>query len=312
MSEALTDGAVPGGAAPTELTAGGMLRQARQAQGLHIAALAAAIKVAPRKLEMLEADRFDELPDATFARALAQTVCRTLKIDAEPVLAKLPLPPQMGRLEHVTRGLNEPFRDHTGGAEGFDRSVVLRPVVWGPALLVLATLVVYLIPPGTWRLPELLPAGGAASAPVEVVTTTVPPVAPAASDAVAPPAASEAAAVAESAASGASAVVETVHSAPPPSEQASAPATTAAAANSAPKGPLVLRASTESWVEVRDAAGQVLLSRSLLAGESVGLDGAMPLRLKIGNAEGTEVSFRGKPVELTPFVRDNVARLELK
>ena len=48
------------------------------------------IKVAPRKLEALEADRYDELPDLTFTRALAQTVCRALKIDAEPVLAKLP------------------------------------------------------------------------------------------------------------------------------------------------------------------------------------------------------------------------------
>ena len=59
-------------------------------QGLHIAALAAAIKVAPRKLDALENDRYDELPDATFTRALAQTVCRTLKIDAAPVLALLP------------------------------------------------------------------------------------------------------------------------------------------------------------------------------------------------------------------------------
>ena len=78
-------------------TAGGLLRQARQAQGLHIAALAAAIKVTPRKLELLEADRLDELPDATFTRALAQTVCRTLKIDAAPVLALLP-PPKGHRL----------------------------------------------------------------------------------------------------------------------------------------------------------------------------------------------------------------------
>jgi cytoskeleton protein RodZ len=306
MSETLTEGSEPGHNPSGELTAGGMLRQARQAQGLHIAALAAAIKVTPRKLEMLEADRFDELPDATFARALAQTVCRTLKIDAEPVLAKLPLPPQMNRLEHVTRGLNEPFRDRMASVEGFDRSVVLRPVVWGPALLLVATIVVYLIPPGTWRLPNLLPAGGPASAPAaaEVVTATVPAAAPPASET----AASAPAAEVESAAPAGSAVVETVHSAPPPGEEASVPA----AATAAPKGSLVLRASSESWVEVRDAAGQVLLSRSLLAGESVGLDGAMPLRLKIGNAEGTEVSFRGKPVELTPFVRDNVARLEVK
>ena len=67
-----------------------MLRAAREKQGLHIAALAAAIKVSPRKLDALENDRWHELPDATFTRALAQTVCRTLKVDARPVLDKLP------------------------------------------------------------------------------------------------------------------------------------------------------------------------------------------------------------------------------
>ena len=46
-----------------------MLRAARQQQGLHIAALAAAIKVTPAKLEALEAGRIEALPDATFARA---------------------------------------------------------------------------------------------------------------------------------------------------------------------------------------------------------------------------------------------------
>ena len=45
--------------------AGALLRAARERQGLHIAALAAAIKVSQRKLEALEADRGDGLPDAT-------------------------------------------------------------------------------------------------------------------------------------------------------------------------------------------------------------------------------------------------------
>ena len=71
---------------PGTATAGSLLRAAREKQGLHIAALAAAIKVSQRKLEALEGDRYDELPDATFTRALAQTVCRTLKVDARPVL----------------------------------------------------------------------------------------------------------------------------------------------------------------------------------------------------------------------------------
>ena len=73
------------------VSAGRLLREARQAKGLHVAVLASAIKVAPRKLEALEADRYEELPDATFTRALAQTVCRTLKIDAAPVLAWSPM-----------------------------------------------------------------------------------------------------------------------------------------------------------------------------------------------------------------------------
>ena len=72
-----------------------------------------------------------------------------------------------------------------------------------------------------------------------------------------------------------------------------------------------MRAGAESWVEVRDRHGAVLLSRTLAAGESAGIDGAVPLRLTIGNAEQTQVLFRGQPVTLSAM-RDNVARLELK
>ena len=36
------------------------------------------------------------------------------------------------------------------------------------------------------------------------------------------------------------------------------------------------------------------------------------MKLKIGNADGTRLSLRGQPVELQPFTRDNVARLDLK
>ena len=89
------------------------MQAAREQQGLNLMALAAAIKVAPAKLEALEAGRFDELPDATFARALAQAVCRALKIDPAPVLAQMPGSPP-SRLERVDEGINAPFRDRPG------------------------------------------------------------------------------------------------------------------------------------------------------------------------------------------------------
>jgi cytoskeleton protein RodZ len=94
---------------------------------------------------------------------------------------------------------------------------------------------------------------------------------------------------------------------------ASPPAASTAAAGAPPAaGILQLRSSGPSWVDVRDARGQVLLSRTVLPGESVGLDGRLPMRLVIGNAAVTQLEFRGQPVELAARTRDNIARVELQ
>jgi len=274
-------------------SAGALLRAARERQGLHIAALAAAIKVAPRKLDALENDRWDELPDATFTRALAQTVCRTLKIDARPILDLLPHPGAVA-LEHGIGGLNAPFQGRPGVDVPGLAGAAIRPMVVAAAVLMVAALVMYFLPSGLWTSGESLPANASAPAPLP------------ASAAVAPtPAASAAAVLVEAAAPAASAATgETVFSAPPPEAAASAEAAAVA-------GLVQIRTSEPSWIDVRDASGQVLLSRTVLPGESVGLDGVVPIRLIIGNASATQLGFRGQPVELAPRTRDNVARIEL-
>jgi cytoskeleton protein RodZ len=63
---------------------------------------------------------------------------------------------------------------------------------------------------------------------------------------------------------------------------------------------------------VLGAQGQPLFSRVLQPGEAVGVDGPAPLRLRIGNVQGTSLTFRGQAVDLAPYTRDNVARLELR
>ena len=73
-----------------------------------------------------------------------------------------------------------------------------------------------------------------------------------------------------------------------------------------------LSSSEASWVDVRDGRGTVLLSRTVQPGESVGLNGSLPIRMTIGNAAGTQVQFRGQPVDLGPRTRENVARVELQ
>lgn len=270
--------AAPAAQAPS---AGGMLRQARQAQGLHIVALAAAIKVTPRKLEMLEADRFDELPDVTFARALAQAVCRALHIDAEPVLARLPQLPAHG-LDRAARTTHTPFRERTVHSEAKTWTLLKKPAVWGPVLILAGAAALWLVPKGVWTISRL--AKSAAPASVAAVVASAP-------------------------------LVETVHSTPVEPTAAGPAAAASAALTDAPPpggGALTLRTSGESWVEVLDAKGQPLLSRMLQRGETVGLDGLVPLRVTVGNAAVTQMNFRGQQVDLANAARDNVARIELR
>jgi len=296
MSDAMTESTAP--APPRPTTAGGLLRQARQAQGLHIAALAAAIKVVPRKLELLESDQFDQLPDATFTRALAQTVCRTLKIDAAPILALLP-PPSGYRLEQVGGGLNTPFHERPGRLVPKEWASVATPALVIAALLVIAAAVIYLLPPGWAPLAKsafsrVSGSSEPAATPAPVTETIVLPQAPASAAAASAPAKDASAA----------AMTDVV----PPAEAASAaPSPVIAAA-----GVLKLQSSETSWIEVIDAHGKPLISRLVQPGESIGLDGVMPFKVKIGNANATDVVFRGQPLDLGPFTRDNMAKLELK
>ena len=285
--------------ASAKLTAGGMLRAAREKQGLHIAALAAAMKVAPRKLEALENDRHDELLDITFIRALAQTVCRTLKIDARPVLELLPRTGAVA-LEPNRGGLKTPFRDRPGREEPSWSLASVRPLVWAAAVLVLGAVAVLVLPAGWWQ-------RSAPSVP------SMPTVATPASAAASLPTGAEAASAALASLAAASApeaaasqpLVETVFSVPQETPANGAAATVAS-------GLVQLRSSEVTWVEVRDARGQLLLSRTVQPGESVGLDGSLPMRLVIGNAAATHLAFRGQPVDLAPRTRDNVARVELQ
>ena len=279
---------------PRPTTAGGLLRQARQAQGLHIAALAAAIKVVPRKLELLESDQFEQLPDATFTRALAQTVCRQLKVDAAPILALLP-PPKGHRLEQVAEGLNTPFHERPGRLVPKDWASVASPVLWIAGLIIAATVAVYAAP-AHWLKFATSPAVTRPRPADGVSSTTVPTVVTAPAPVNAP-------------ASAASAAIEpTAQPAAVASEPGVPDAVTAAAAS----GVLQFRVTAESWIEVTDARGQSLIARVLQPGESVGLDGALPMKVKVGNVRGTQIVFKGQPLELATSTRDNVARLELK
>lgn len=301
----------------SQTTAGQLLRAAREAQGLHIAALAVSLKVPVKKLELLEADRIDELPDAVFTRALASSMCRTLKVDPAEVLARLPQT-NIPRLSHVEQSINTPFRMPTDAAAVSALTALSRPAVLAVMALLLAALVLIFLPDMKQKTGDAASAAlsglksstsigtdsnaaGTAMGAGAVLTndggvrTATPDGTDAQNSAVLTPS------------TGLS--VNPVASTP---TMASTTVSNDTASAAAADGIVVFRAKAESWVEVVDANGRVTLRRLLAAGEAAGANGAVPLRVTVGRADQTTVTVRGKPFDGESLVRDNVLRFEVK
>lgn len=287
-------------------SAGTLLRRAREAAGVDLAALAVTLKVPARKLEALEADQLDQLPGEMFTRALAASVCRALHIDAAPVLQQLPQA-EKSPFHQPQPSLNTPFRASGGRSSVAWSSLAARPAVWVIAALLLGAVLLLIAPsvPGLGAYFSRTADTGTAvdTAParagVGAASTSPAPAELRAADTVATPQANPAPLTALA----------------PASNPSVAPALTPATALAAPAAVADLvrfSASADTWVEVVDAAGKQPLRRVLNAGDSVSTGGALPLKVTVGRADAVQVLVRGKPLDLAASARDNVARFEVK
>jgi cytoskeleton protein RodZ len=291
-------------------SAGVLLRRAREAAGLHVAALAVSLKVPVRKLEALEEDRYDLLPDAVFTRALASSVCRTLKIDPQPVLERLPQTAKP-RLIQDHDGINAPFRSPSDGVGPHPWLEQLsKPVFLAVFALLLGAVVLIFLP--DLRREETVAAApnkgaDSAGAPMAqpVVIQSVPP----AAEPAAAPAPTVTQALAPSTPQVSPTAVVTPAALPPVNP---APTVTNVAATAPGTGLVVFRTKGPSWIEVTDGKGVVTLRKLMTAGESAGASGALPLTVTVGSSNNTAVEVRGKSFDLAPVSRDNVARFEVK
>jgi cytoskeleton protein RodZ len=288
MNEA--DGIAP--PAPAGLSSGQLLKAERERAGLHIVALAAALKVPVRKLEALEADRWSELTDATFARALASSVARHLKIDAAPVLRGLPQPAPTAI--GIPDGLGRASVPGTSARLGWS----MPPVAWGVAGLLVAAALLYAIP-GPLTLPWTTDAA--------LLTSTAEDPANNASDAstpVAVPGFSET----ENSTPSREPVVSVGQDA---TTSATRPiATDASLSPTAPPPLLALNAVADTWIEVIDSRGVLRVQRVLRSGEALQFSDAPKFQVVLGNAAGAQVVVRGTNLDLGPYTRNNVARFD--
>ena len=305
------------------VTAGTMMRVAREAAGLHVGALAVAMKIPVKKLEALESDRLELLHDSVFVRALASSVCRALKIDPAPVLAKLPLT-TTPRLNADERGINAPFHK-AGDVVGVSLPVLLtKPSGLIVLVLLIGVLVVYFFPeikpsesPVELMKPQVgstnintLPNAGKHDA--EMANGVLPdnakiptPVVEDRSVAATPVLAQN-----QVASPGLPAVPSPIGS-----DAALPPSRVAVSAPVAPVlsvGILGLKAKGSSWVKVVDAKGNVVLSKTMTNGETLSVSGDTPLAVVVGRADVMDVEVRGKTLSLATLAKENVARFEVR
>jgi len=72
--------------------------------------------------------------------------------------------------------------------------------------------------------------------------------------------------------------------------------------------PLTLRFSGDSWLEVTGRDGKIIEQALVHAGEQRSYPSGQVAAMTLGNAAAVQVQHNGQPLDLTPYLRANVAR----
>lgn len=281
---------------------GAELKRAREEQGLTLSEVAHYLKLAPRQVEALEDERFEQLPGITFVRGMLKNYARLLKLAPEPLLERI-----AGRFEAPDANrLAERYSQPVPFSDSARRSTF---VYLGLSLVVLSLVggVAY-----QWyrehKAPtQLAQATRAPAKPSSVAAAT--PAAPRAPTRVVEP-------VVHSELT--TPVAETKEAEKPAPEQPAlveAPpvekVTVAKLASRGGVNRLVIRCEEDAWIEVKDANDRVLVSSLNPAGTERVVRARGPLTLVIGNAVHVRVLHNDKPVDLAPHTKLDTARFTL-
>jgi len=271
---------------------GSTLREARLAQGLSIADVAASIKFAPRQVEALEAEDYAHLPELAFVRGFVRSYARLLHIDETALLNELPL------AHKKLTAFQKDLADVPMSAMQSTRRI---NVAWLSAALGLAMILGL----GVWLLKEqpvskmILPSHVSAILIEPAVSAVV-----AASAVVSPPIVA-----ANTVSVSVPKKVKPQKLEELPDEPTKKPHKIAPRLTS---GSIHLVFDVESWTEISDADDMFLLRQINQPGTERWLDGVRPFSLLIGNASGVHLYFEGKEINLSDFTKGQVARLTLE
>ena len=279
--------------AQTATTAGALLKAARLSAGVHLAVLSANLKVPVRQLAALEADEYPTDQSPVFARGIAASVCRQLRVDPAPILALLPSSSNYLEPHGAVRYANTGPVD-LGTLRRAPFEVPAKAVVAAVVMLVVIAALIWLPSPTQWT--------GLAGQPEAVAV-----LAPEASENTNANANANPNPDGPSSLPGA-AVLSPSELSPAASDSAQPSVSTAVA--SMPE--LVFIAQNVSWIEVRDAQKQLIWNGVLNAGETKRVPTALPVSVVVGRADAIQLSVKGQAFDLKPHTLVNTARFEVK
>lgn len=311
------------------LSAGQMLQAARQSKGVALGVLSFNLKVSERQLRALEADAYGSFRGMAFARALAQSVCKQLKIDAAPVLAALPPVEAFTTIEPAGIEARSPAH-HPAPARVMGKKknplkvwLVAAALALVSAALILGPDLGWVDAPSTDEVAETAPPVWVPSEPASAAAAAASSPEPSASASVTAPAPVQALPVAALVPpvpapmpAPASVPVPVPAMAPKPASVLP-PASPAVAALAAPapaaasEGELAITVTADVWVEVRDGNGQMVIKRLVKSGESVKQTMSAPFFIYVGKADQTRLLWRGKALDLTANQRGNEVRMKV-
>lgn len=302
---------------PTEVgpSLGERLRNARMACGMSVEDVVQALKFSARQIEAVEADHMEVLPGAVFQRGLVRSYARLLKLDPEPLL-------------HLIEAHAPIQQPDIRAPENMGSAAPKGGIYQIPPLVALSVLL--LVVAGAMIAWHFLGGGSMAklrgavddartaaqdAKPVDPVTQESQPVA---APGVAAPQAEVVAAPA--AAQVPVAVPAPVIPAPvTPTQAAPTPHTPIAIAPAVPSAPvppadgrrLTFHFQGESWIEVKDASGLVILTGIYHSGTQA-IAGRPPFEVVIGSASAVTMKDDGRVIDLKPYTRAEVARVTLQ
>ncbi|MHB1300638.1 MAG: RodZ domain-containing protein [Burkholderiales bacterium] len=270
-----------------ETSPGPVLRAEREKRGLKVEEVASQMRLSRHQVEALERGDYDALPGAIFVRGFIRNYAKLLQIDSESLLETMARP-QESIIPPKVEGIPFPSGQKRSWAHYAIGFVVLA--------FLLLIFEIYREnhvpkPPA----PQLKAKPDVPAAPAEVPQPSVAPIAPEAPAEASQPAAPVAV------------------QKPAPTASASVPnPLPAGASQPAASGPIHLVFDVASWAEVRDASGKIIFSKLNPAGSEQFVSGIAPFSLVIGNAHSVRLIYQGKPVDLAPYIKVEVARLTLK